>query len=251
MNEPADATPEEFVCTVIVLVESLNVPDAPDDGGAVKATFTPETAIPPASVTVTERFVPNAVLIAVDCGEVPELPPILYGTCATANVSVKLVASAKAPPPEAVAAFVVVDLRALLGTATVISISLNDEPPATASKLVQVIALVPEQVQPVPLKDAAVNPVGSVSVTVVVPAVDALPVFDTVMLSVPPVCPCVNVPLCASVTLRMGVVDMDIWSAGLSTVGVPNKPGAPSDTSGELSPPVALAETFKFSTSWP
>jgi hypothetical protein len=39
--------------------------------------------------------------------------------------------------------------------------------------------------------------VGSVSVTVVVPEVvlDATPVFDTVTVSVPPVTPCVKVPL--------------------------------------------------------
>ena len=43
MNE-ADATPEPFVATTIVLVVLLKVPDAPVEG-AVKVTFTPERGL--------------------------------------------------------------------------------------------------------------------------------------------------------------------------------------------------------------
>jgi hypothetical protein len=75
------------------------------------------------------------------------------------------------------------------------------------------MAVVPEQLQPAPLRDAAVKPVGSVSVTVVVPEVtlDAPAVFDTVMVSVPPVCPCVNVPLDPSLTPKTGSTITLIW----------------------------------------
>ena len=48
----ADATPNAFVATVIVVVLLLNTPDAPDPG-ATNVTFTPETGLLPASFTVT------------------------------------------------------------------------------------------------------------------------------------------------------------------------------------------------------
>jgi len=66
----ADATPEVFVATVMVVVLLLNTPDAPDPG-AVNVTFTPETGLLPASFTVTARGLANAVLMAADCGVVP------------------------------------------------------------------------------------------------------------------------------------------------------------------------------------
>jgi hypothetical protein len=206
VNEPAEATPAAFVVTVIVFVLSEKVPDAPD-AGAVNVTLTPGTGLPAASCTVTERGLATAVLTATDWGVVPELAPIVAGTCTTGMLTVPLVADALAPPPDAVAAFVPVGLDAAAGTATAISISGNDEPPATACVPVHVTAFVPEQLHPEPPKDVALNPEGSVSVTVVVPqvALDALPVFDTVTVSVPPVCPCVNVPLEPSSTSSTGV----------------------------------------------
>ena len=196
MNDPADATPDALVVTVIVGVLLLNQPDAPDPGAA-NVTFTPLTGFAAASFAVTESDVPNAVLMAVDCGDVPEPAVMVVGTCTTGKLTVPLVAEALAPPPEAVAALVVVGFGALAGTATPILITLKDAPPATTCVLEQVTAFVPEQLQPPPLKDAVVYPDGSISVTVVVPEVvlDALPAFDTVTVSVPPVCPCVNVPL--------------------------------------------------------
>jgi hypothetical protein len=199
------AMPEESVVTAMVFMPLLNVPDAPD-AGAVNVTLTPGTGLPAASVTVTERSVPNTVLTTADCGVVPEPAVIPVGTCTTGKLTVPLVAEAAAPPPDAVAAFVVVGLSAVAGTATTILITLNDDPPVTAWLMVQVAVSVPEQVQPVPLTDAAVNPAGSVSVTVVTPevTVDNAAVFDTVTVSVPPVAPCVKVPLYPSLTPSSG-----------------------------------------------
>jgi hypothetical protein len=144
-----------LVVTVIVFVALLNVPDAPE-AGAVNVTLLPLTGFVAASFTVTESAVANAVLMAVDCGDVPGLPLKLDATCTTGKLTVPLVAEALAPPPEAVAALVVVGLGAFAGTATPMLITLKDAPPATACVLEQVTALVPEQLQPVlPVKDAA------------------------------------------------------------------------------------------------
>ena len=54
---------------------------------------------------------------------------------------------------------------------------------------------------------------GSVSVTMVVPEVvlNAPPVFDTITVSVPPVCPCVNGPLYDSLALNTGSGVTLIW----------------------------------------
>ena len=60
------------------------------------------------------------------------------------------------------------------------------------------------QVQPVPLIAVAVNPVGSVSVTVTVPLVEALPLLVTVMVYCAPVCPCVKLPTWVFVMVRSG-----------------------------------------------
>jgi hypothetical protein len=67
---PADATPDAFVVTVIVTVLLLNTPDAPEPG-AVNVTFTPDTGLLPASFTVTASAFAKAVLTAADCGVVP------------------------------------------------------------------------------------------------------------------------------------------------------------------------------------
>ena len=150
----AEATPEAFVVTVIVFVLLLNVPDAPDPG-AVNVTLVLLTGFLAASVSVTESDVANAVLMAVDCGDVPEPAVMVVGTCTTGKDTVPLVAEALAPPPEAVAALVTVGLTAVVGTSSVISITLNDAPPATACVLEQVIELFPEQLQPAPVKDEA------------------------------------------------------------------------------------------------
>ena len=63
----ADATPEPFVATIIVVVLLLKVPDAPEEG-AVKVTFTPERGLLLASFTVTASATPKAVLMVADCG---------------------------------------------------------------------------------------------------------------------------------------------------------------------------------------
>ena len=66
----ADAIPEAFVATVMVCVLLLNLPEAPEPG-AVNVTFTPDTALPIESDTVTASGFANAVLTVVDCGVVP------------------------------------------------------------------------------------------------------------------------------------------------------------------------------------
>jgi hypothetical protein len=60
----ADATPDAFVATTIVLVLLLNTPDAPDPG-AVNVTFTPETGLFRESLTVACNWAANAVLTVV------------------------------------------------------------------------------------------------------------------------------------------------------------------------------------------
>ena len=50
------------------------------------------------------------------------------------------------------------------------------------------------QLHPVPLMAVAVKPVGSVSVTVTAPLVEALPLLVTVIVYCAPVCPCVKSP---------------------------------------------------------
>src|SRR3989440_328220 len=72
----ADATPNAFVATVIVVVLLLNTPDAPD-AGAANVTFTPETGLLPASFTVTASAFAKAVLIVADCGVVPAFAVIV------------------------------------------------------------------------------------------------------------------------------------------------------------------------------
>ena len=66
----AEATPAALVATVIVAVLLPNTPEAPAPG-AVNVTFTPETGLLPASLTVTANALANAVLIVADCGVVP------------------------------------------------------------------------------------------------------------------------------------------------------------------------------------
>jgi len=71
----AEATPLEFVVTVIVAVLLLNLPLAPEPG-AVNVTLTPETGLLEASSTVTASAVANAVLTVAVCGVVPALAVI-------------------------------------------------------------------------------------------------------------------------------------------------------------------------------
>jgi hypothetical protein len=79
---------------------------------------------------------------------------------------------------------------------------------------------VPGHVHPVPAIDTSVIPVGTVSVTVTVPAVGPAPVaFDTVRVYAAPFCPCVKLPLCVLAMLRLlGAVHA--WTVN-SAYGVP------------------------------
>src|SRR5260370_31366927 len=72
----ADATPEAFVATVMVVELLLKRPLAPD-AGAVNVTLNPATGLLPASFTVTASAFANAVLICADCGVVPAFAVIV------------------------------------------------------------------------------------------------------------------------------------------------------------------------------
>ena len=74
----AEATPDAFVATTIVVVLLLKIPEAPEPG-AVNVTFTPLTGLLPASFTVTAKAFVNAVLIVADCGVVPAFAVIVAG----------------------------------------------------------------------------------------------------------------------------------------------------------------------------
>src|SRR5437867_6908055 len=82
------------------------------------------------------------------------------------------------------------------------------------------------QVQPVPLMTVAVKRVGSVSATVTVPLVEALPLLVTVMVYCAPVCPCVKLPTWVFVMVRSG------WTivVGSSSVLLLVFSSAPPDT---------------------
>ena len=71
----AEATPDAFVVTVMVVELLLKVPDAPV-AGAVKTTLTPDSGLLPASFTVTASGFAKAVLMVADCGVVPALATI-------------------------------------------------------------------------------------------------------------------------------------------------------------------------------
>jgi hypothetical protein len=60
-------------------------------------------------------------------------------------------------------------------------------------------------VQPVPAIETRVKPDGTVSVTVTVPVVAAVPVFDTVTVYVAFCCPWLKLPVCVLVIVRTGV----------------------------------------------
>jgi hypothetical protein len=97
----ADAKPDAFVATTIIVVLLLNTPDAPDPG-AVNVTFTPETGLLPASFTVATNDVANAVLIVALCG-VPAVGVIVAGGPVTVKFTPLL-----ATPPTVTTTFPVV-----------------------------------------------------------------------------------------------------------------------------------------------
>ena len=71
----AEAIPDAFVCTMIVVLALPNRPEGPEPG-AVNVTFTPGTRLLLASRTVTVGALAKAVLVAVLCGVVPALAVI-------------------------------------------------------------------------------------------------------------------------------------------------------------------------------
>ena len=67
--------PETLVATVVVVMLFGNFPDAPAPG-AENVTLTPDTALLPASRTVTAGALPNEVRIDALCGVVPAFTDI-------------------------------------------------------------------------------------------------------------------------------------------------------------------------------
>src|SRR5258708_19471916 len=59
-------------------------------------------------------------------------------------------------------------------------------------------------VQPIPLIAVALRPVGNTSVTVTAPEVDPVPELPTVRIYVATVWPCVKLPLCVLLIVRLG-----------------------------------------------
>src|SRR5256884_184200 len=74
----ADATPNAFVATVIVVVLLLNTPDAPALF-SINATSTQISALPLPAAPPTASAFAKAVLIAADCGVVPAFAVIVEG----------------------------------------------------------------------------------------------------------------------------------------------------------------------------
>jgi hypothetical protein len=65
--------------------------------------------------------------------------------------------------------------------------------------------VLPVQLQPVPVIDTSVKPLGNVSATVTGALVDAAPIgLETVTAYAAPLCPCVKLPLCDEATLSAG-----------------------------------------------
>jgi hypothetical protein len=83
----AEATPDAFVATVMVVVELLNNPLAPLLG-AVNITFTPGTGLLMESRIVTASGFANAVLMFADCGVVPAFA-VIEAAAPTRLLSVK------------------------------------------------------------------------------------------------------------------------------------------------------------------
>jgi len=153
-----------------------------------------------------------AVIVYVPVEPIVKLPAWLF---AIASVGVTtLVGSAavgvfEAPPPLAVTELVTV-AGAFAATFTVSVIGAPAAAAAMTAVLVQVtVCPAALQVQPVPLAALKVKPVGSVSVTVMVPEVATLPLLLTATVYVP-VAPVTKDPVCdlaiASVALPASVV---------------------------------------------
>jgi hypothetical protein len=132
-----------------------------------------------------------------------------------------------APPPDAPAVFVTL-AGAVGATLTVSAIALPAAPAPIATALVHVTtAPAAEHVQPVPLAALKLKPVGSVSDTVIVPAVVTFPELPTAIAYVP-VKPAVNVPAWDFAIVRTGAPEIVVGSVATGVFDAP--------------PPLAVAE---------
>jgi hypothetical protein len=150
VNTLAAATPLALVFAVVVrvLVEA-KVPLAPT-AGAVKVTDAPLMAWLPASRTVTDRFVGNAVEIDVDW-LLPDVRLMVAGTCTTVTVlnpvaPVPWFVWIRSPPPHAVAVFVI-EVAEAAGTLTFSVIVWKLAWPATTAVDVQTATVVVDEEQ--------------------------------------------------------------------------------------------------------
>jgi hypothetical protein len=141
-----------------------------------------------------------------------------------------------APPPLAVAEFVTV-AGAFVATLAVSVIGFPAAPAAMTVALVQVtVCPAALQVHPVPLAALNVRPVGSVSVTVIVPEVATLPVLLTAIEYVP-VAPVTKDPVCDFAIASTGLPASVVGSVAVGVFVAPpplavtefvTDPGAPT-----------------------
>jgi len=175
----------------------------------------------PVLVTVIE-YVPVAPIV--------KLPVWLF---AIASVGVTTVVGSvavgvfDAPPPLTVTEFVTV-AGAFAATLTVSVMGAPAAAAAMTAALVQVtVCPAALHVQPVPVAALNVKPVGSVSVTVIVPDVATFPALLTTTVYVP-VCPVTNEPACDFASANCGVPEIVVGSVAVGVFAAP--------------PPLAVAE---------
>ena len=119
---------------------------------------------------------PEQTVCAVGCSEIP-------GPCSTVTVSVLDPVTIDPPPPVTLAEFWI-DVK-LVVTLTVSAMTAF-EPAAIGAVLVQTTSpLLFRQLHPVPLADTKPRPLGSISETVIVEEVAAVPLLLTVMEKLP------------------------------------------------------------------
>jgi hypothetical protein len=180
------------------------------------------------SVTVIVPLVAAVPLLLTAIVYVPVAPIVKFPVCDFAIASAGLrtvvgfvaVGVLPAPPPEAVAEFVTV-AGAFAATLTVSAIGFAPAATATTALVVQVTtAPAFVHVQPVPDAALKVRPVGSVSVTVIVPAVARLPVLLTESVYVP-VEPAVKLPLCDFASASTGAPAIVVGSVAVGVLAAP------------------------------
>ncbi len=197
-----------------------------------------------ASVTVIVPVVGEVpvlltVIVYVPVEPIVKLPVWLLAIArvgVTTVVGSVAVGVAVSPPPLAVAELVTV-AGAFAATLTVSIIGALDAPAAMTAALVHVtVCPAALHVQPVPVAALNVSPVGSVSVTVIVPDVATFPELLTAIVYVP-VAPVTKEPVCDFVIASIGLPARVVGSVAVGVFEAPppvavtefvTEPGAPT-----------------------